>query len=224
MRSPAPSARRRIVRGDAPLHAAARDGKLAALRAALDAGACIDAVNTAGATALILAAERGDLSACRLLVERGARLEIASRHGVTALYMAVHGGHCDVADFLLDRGARVDVIDRWGKPMLAWAAQNADGRMFHRLLRIVDGLPSPGAQLRHALHWAVLAVPRADLAIVGTLLDRGLDVHARNDRGDTVLDILRHDGATDALKALLLDKGIDIEAAQPIPPAAPERA
>lgn len=64
---------------------AARAGDVAALQAALDAGAAIDAANGEGTTALHLAARAGHADAAAILLARGARLELADALGRTPL-------------------------------------------------------------------------------------------------------------------------------------------
>src|SRR5512145_3026226 len=54
------------------LWAAAREGSVARVRKALDAGAPVDAGNRYQATALTFAADRGHVDVMRLLIERGA--------------------------------------------------------------------------------------------------------------------------------------------------------
>jgi cytochrome c len=70
----------------AALHDGARNGDVAAIAAALDGGADVNAND--GSTALYIAARRGHLEAVRLLIERGADVNAQTRSG-TALLAAV---------------------------------------------------------------------------------------------------------------------------------------
>jgi cytochrome c len=86
----------------AALHDAARNGDVAAIAAALDGGADVNADD--GGTALYIAARRGHLEAVRLLIERGADVNAQTRSG-TALLVAVTKRKADVIKLLLEKGA-----------------------------------------------------------------------------------------------------------------------
>ena len=64
----------------APIHDAAKKGDVAAITAALDAGADINA-SEGGGTPLYFAVKRGHLAAAKLLIERGAKVNVGSSSG-----------------------------------------------------------------------------------------------------------------------------------------------
>lgn len=89
---------------------AARDGNLSQVRAALAAGAQVDARDPSGATPLFLAAQSGHLEVVEFLAGRGADLNIVApvnlagrTYRVSALAAAALGWHVDVARMLLAR-------------------------------------------------------------------------------------------------------------------------
>lgn len=86
----------------AALHDAARNGDVAAIAAALDGGADVNADD--GGTALYIAARRGHREAVRLLIERGADVNAQTRSG-TALFGAVSKSKAEVIKLLLEKGA-----------------------------------------------------------------------------------------------------------------------
>jgi cytochrome c len=86
----------------ASLHDAAREGDVAAIAVALDAGADINADD--GGTALYIAARRGHLEAVRLLIERGADVNGFTKFG-TALSAAVSKSRIEVVRLLLEKDA-----------------------------------------------------------------------------------------------------------------------
>jgi len=200
-----------VHQGDSLIHVGARQGDLHAVQTALDSGAAINAVNAAGATALLLAAEYGHLALCRHLIDRGADLEVRSRHGVTALYMAVHGGHRRIVRLLLKHGASVDISDRWGMPMLAWAAYNADAWTFQTLMARFSDRENHDECFRGVLQSAAGRGPRADLGIVQTLLDRGFDPYAKDEYGESAVGHWCNLGCSPAIRALLDARGITID-------------
>ena len=132
------------------LHDAARAGKLARVRALLDAGADVDANDRFGHTPLQYAVaveqylfERGanteasgegslapliatasdrHLALVRLLVERGANKDTKNRHGTTPLMEVCLLGHVAVAEYLLEQGCDRDHADYEGWTALHCAA------------------------------------------------------------------------------------------------------
>jgi hypothetical protein len=73
----------------APLLTEAAKGRTAEIKALLDHGADIEAIDRDGRTALMLAAKHGRLETVRLLLARGAKTDIRDRDGDTAYMLAV---------------------------------------------------------------------------------------------------------------------------------------
>ena len=73
-----------------PLMYAARDGKFAAVRALVEAGADLDAASADKSTALLLAAINGQFDIATYLVQNGADVNIASMDGATPLFAVVN--------------------------------------------------------------------------------------------------------------------------------------
>jgi len=88
------------------LFEAVQNSDVDAVRAALDAGSDIDAVNDYGSTALFFAADRGSAEITLLLLERGADPNVAdSFYGETPLGWAMSNDHADIALILLQHGS-----------------------------------------------------------------------------------------------------------------------
>src|ERR1044072_4640042 len=88
------------------LFEAVRKGDAAAVTAALDRGADVNAKFRYGATALFKAAERGNADVTKVLLDRGAELNIKDTfYGATALSWALQNDHMDVVSLLLAKGA-----------------------------------------------------------------------------------------------------------------------
>jgi cytochrome c len=87
----------------AAIHDAAKTGDVAAITAALDRGADINAVD-GGGTPFYLAVRRGHIAAARLLIERGADVNAATRFG-PALFGAVAKNKIELIKLLLENGA-----------------------------------------------------------------------------------------------------------------------
>lgn len=88
----------------APIHDAARTGDVAAITAALDAGADVNAVD-GGGTALYFAVKRGHLAAAKLLIERGAKVNVGSKYWGYLLTIATAKTRVDLITLLLANGA-----------------------------------------------------------------------------------------------------------------------
>ena len=88
-----------------PALAAALDD-VPALRAALDAGANIEAKEgERGTTMLYMAVQKGSLNAARLLLDRGANSNSSVMYYDSLLSVAIINKHLDIARLLLQRGA-----------------------------------------------------------------------------------------------------------------------
>ena len=83
-----------------PLHSAVSRRKAENVRALLDAGAPVDALQQGGLTALHAAAHNGDRSVVEMLLLRGADQNIADANGKTAEQHARDGGHTAIAALL----------------------------------------------------------------------------------------------------------------------------
>lgn len=107
----------RLIRG-------AAEGRVAELKAALDAGADIEAPDGRGTNALGWAALKGHADAIRVLLERGARPEQANSVGWTALAQAAGQGQLAAVRALLEGGADPNVaVDKGTTPLMAAAHQ-----------------------------------------------------------------------------------------------------
>jgi cytochrome c2 len=104
-----------------PLHEAAKSGDLAAIAAALDAGADIEEQDK-GATPLFLAVRSGHAEAAELLIERGADINHESALGLP-FTVAVLKSSIDMMRLLLAHGADPNAAAR-GETMLHFAVAN----------------------------------------------------------------------------------------------------
>jgi ankyrin repeat protein len=144
-----------------PLHLAAAQGNLSAVRLLLAHGADPDAVTriddletpweiavAAGhdAVAEVLrplttrpdwgqAARTGDLAELRRLVARGQDIDAPDGHGATALMRAAHGGHLAAVEWLVEQGADLDHTAKHGLTALMLAVIAGHHRVARRLVQ-----------------------------------------------------------------------------------------
>ncbi|HEU4796922.1 MAG TPA: ankyrin repeat domain-containing protein, partial [Pyrinomonadaceae bacterium] len=84
---------------------AVRKGDVAAVTAALDRGADVNAKFRYGSTALFKAAERGHAPVVKLLLDRGADVKVKDTfYGATAMTWALDNSHFEVVKLLLAKG------------------------------------------------------------------------------------------------------------------------
>ena len=95
------------------LFEAVRKGDVAAVTAALDHGADVNAKFRYGTTALFKAAERGYADVAKLLLDRGADVKVKDTfYGASAMTWALDGKHIEVVKLILqkDNGDADDVL------------------------------------------------------------------------------------------------------------------
>ena len=87
------------------LFEAVRKGDAAAVTAALDKGADVNAKFRYGATALFKAAERGHTQVAKILLDRGADVKVKDTfYGATAMSWALDNKHFEIVALILEKG------------------------------------------------------------------------------------------------------------------------
>lgn len=133
------------------LHAAAKRGDVAAIRALFDKGANIDARDAAGATALLVATRNNQVEAARALIEAGA--DVNAKDGIQDspyLYAGARG-HNEILEMTLRHGADLKSTNRYGGTALIPAAERG-------LADTVRILVDAGVNVDHVnnLQWTAL--------------------------------------------------------------------
>jgi ankyrin repeat protein len=170
-----------------------------ALTLFFDAGINVNALNTAGKTALMVACERGKISLVKQLLDRKADPNLAGRDGATALILAAQNEQPEIIKLLLDHRAVPDTEDHNGWTALSTAA-------YHGNVKSVQILASRSkTDLSRSLLFAALSDHKD---VVKLLLDDGAEVDTRAPDGRTPL-ILAASKGNKEIVTMLLQAGAD---------------
>jgi ankyrin repeat protein len=198
---------------------AIHDGPIETARTMLDAGADPDSRDETGRTALMIAAE-AEYSADRvvLLLEHGASPNLAGKNKLTPLMVAAANYQPDIVKVLLDHGADPNAVDESGETVLLKAA--ASRRSWHEEEKpLIHFLLEKGADRQranpHGITPLMLMAGEGNPA-VRLLLDKDVDVNARDDQGNTALHYAARSFVGDwqqRIGGALLEKGAAVNAA-----------
>jgi ankyrin repeat protein len=167
------------TRGRAALHDAAQAGKLDEMRALIDGGADLEAVEDVYRfTPFLFALEFSEPEAAMLLLERGA--STAGPIGVRGLALAARGGAVEVIDVLLARG-----ITARGTFALHAAAKYGHADAIERLLKA--GAPVDEREPNDQWTPLLIACMENKLAAARVLLAAGASVTVKDDDGNMPL-------------------------------------
>lgn len=199
----------RDAAGNTPLHLAALNHDLAAVRTLLAAGAEVDAKNTAEATPLLYGAGHAEI--VRALLAKGANPNAVSKAKNTPLMAAVtHAESFEATQLLLDAGADVHAVKRPEiEIMLDRAVQAGDART-------IDLLIARGAAKNPQAASAALGTAAwlGDASLVGRLVKLGGNVNHNDDFTGHALNLAFYGGHTDVAR-LLIDSGADLNMRSP---------
>ncbi|XP_045619133.1 serine/threonine-protein phosphatase 6 regulatory ankyrin repeat subunit B [Procambarus clarkii] len=213
--------------GSTPLHLAADNGNLDAIRWLVQHGVKIHAVDGMGRTALELAqASRAKLvvdylerksdeelllraAACGLtnsaktLIEKGVNVNagsyLESQEGWRALHLAADGGHKGVVEVLLQAGVLLDVTNAQGMTAAHIAAQAGHLEILQLL---IGKLPPIEAENngRHLVHWAAIG---GYVPVLNYLQTKKYNLKVTTGKEETALHLAADHGNLEAVQWLV---------------------
>jgi ankyrin repeat protein len=168
--------------------------------------AAVNKTDTHGRTPLMWAAMRNDLSMIEILLKWKADVHMKDHEGLTALHYVARQGAYECAELLLKAGCQVDIKDYAGRtPLIDFCFHSraqVDQIPLFRLLVNSGGDVHCKSDRRHwtCLHMAAAA---GNTDILQLLLDRGVDVNARNKDGNTPIMMALSENRLNAVLMLL---------------------
>jgi ankyrin repeat protein/mono/diheme cytochrome c family protein len=166
--------------------------------------ALVTGVDQSGNTLLHHAAGFGALETMKRLIDAGADVNARNRFRSTPLHWAVHDS-AKVA-WLLSRGADVNAKQIEGRTPLFLAASMGSPQPTVTMLLEHGG--DPALATTNGQTPLMAAAARANFELIGLLLDRKVDVNAKNGAGETALMFAASSGNARAVK-VLLERGAD---------------
>lgn len=187
------------LRGETPLHVAARCGHIAVCELLLAYGADPEATTSEktpredgwserGATPLHWAVKRERVSVIRLLLADRAFVDSQDATGETPLHWAARFGRSDAAKLLLDSGAAPNVDAKGRGAPLHWAARWGHNRVVQLLLSRHADVAIRSKYGETPLHWAVRWNHKQSVKL---LLTHGAQVNATCNTGRTPMNCAR---------------------------------
>ncbi len=195
-----------------PIFMALQVERPAMLKTLLDAGANLKHMDKQGETLFHSMARQDKIDYLKLLMELGVEVDTPDRSGNTALMTAANMGQDDVMIFLLENGADVSGLKKIFASALAKSYTAETLRILIEYGVDVNTTTSSGKPplfelFKYGSDWKDV---RKNVQL---LLDSGVDVHACNKDGDTVLHYAAKGGDMVPIEfaELMLEQGVDAD-------------
>ena len=213
--------------GETSLHLASHYGQVEVAHMLIERGADVTVQNKDGETPLHLASCYGKVEVARMLIERSADVTAQNKNGETPLHVASRHGQVEIAPVLIERGADVTAQNKNGESLLHLMSrrEKVKAEVAHVLIERgadVAAKKEDGETLLHLAltpplfpplpHWddiqgLTLSQPPGEVTeveLAHMLIDRGADVTAQNEDGDTPLHLALNQNQSWAFTQLLI--------------------
>lgn len=183
----------------------------------------VDALLSAGADAgispsplvqrapLHIAAEAGHTQSVKLLLKKGAPVDVTERSSthMTPFLMAAENGNQHIAEILLEAHANPEKTDSEKRTALHLAAKSGHAGLCQFLLdKTPLHIDVTDADGRTPLHHACA---REKTLVIKLLIERGADIHAEDNNGDTPLHRAMKDRGDDTIDAYVQALGAQVD-------------
>ncbi|KAI1273433.1 ankyrin repeat-containing domain protein [Xylaria sp. FL0933] len=159
-----------------------------------------------GKTVLGLAAERGFLVLTQRLIEMGANISITNNDIFTPLHHASFRGYTEILELLLRHGANISATGPNKETALYLASYKGHTGVVKLLL--CHGADTSTIHPRKTASQVVLSAGHA--AVANPLIDRGTEISAALDGGETALHVAVRYGRVEVVK-LLISSGAELD-------------
>nr|NP_001071933.1 zinc finger protein [Ciona intestinalis]BAE93338.1 zinc finger protein [Ciona intestinalis] len=196
------------------LHWAAINNRLELARYYISLGAVVDVLGgDLMATPLHWAIREGHLGMVVLLIQAGADPCLRDAEGCAAIHVAVQCAHTPIVAYLIAKGTDPDLHDANGKTPLMWATWRTFSVDPTRTLLSMYASVNMKDMVQHntPLHWACMS---QNTNVIMLLVQAGADLDAKNDKGETPLDIARikkNVWITSRLQMIRRERGLDTQ-------------
>lgn len=190
----------------APLADAAQHRNFDVIRALLEQGADVDAVQADGMTALHWAVWHDELTIAQLLIEHGADVNVQNRYGVPPLSLACRNGHGEIVNLMLQSGADANVSLRGGETVLMTAARTGRPQPVRALIAAGADVNARDDNNQTAVMWAAA---EGHAAVVRALIEAEADFLTPLRSGFTPFFFAVREGRSEVIN-VLLNAGVDV--------------
>ncbi|MHB9146875.1 MAG: ankyrin repeat domain-containing protein [Candidatus Amoebophilus sp.] len=190
------------------LHYAAWQGHLEVVKYLVEKGADIHTTDQYRDTPLLCACDNDQLEVVKYLIEKGADVNAKGQYGQTTLHWACRQGYLEAVKYLVEKGANIHATDNSGNTPLNWACRQG-------YLEAVKYLVEKGADVNAKTKWVtefeyeygyseheyvedkydytplLCACENDHLEVVKYLIEKGADINAKNQKGETPINIAR---------------------------------
>ena len=161
--------------GSAPIHLAALNGHLEAVRLLVENGADVALGDGDNTSPLSCAAMRGHLEVARYLLDNGAPAVDRDNFGNMPILSAAGTGNFELMQLLLDHGATADVADNRGSTVLHKAVFRGNGELIDFLVNSGADLSALDADGNSPL---IMACYGGRVDVIDALVAHGADVNS----------------------------------------------
>lgn len=182
------------------------------IKLAINKGADVNIKNKDGNTALIIAASDGSLFLVELLLSKGANINDKNIKGDTALHISCQKFYKDIVKILLDNKADVNKANNAGNtPLLVVVSQEMKWPLEQEIIDMLlgKGVDVNQVNTRNGSTALIIATRKGYFNVVRHLINKGADVHKKDNDGNTALIEAAKKGSTGIVE-LLIKNGADI--------------